>query len=138
MSTRIMHPRTAKSRATVCAIAAEDKLGNDVVVLDMKSLDSAPSDYFVIVTCGSEAHVRAVADSVLRKCKSAGMGTGRTEGMESLNWVVIDYFDVVVHIMLEEIRNFYKIERLWGDAVTCVIGDKGVLVKFKPIPMVAS
>lgn len=118
-------PRTQKGRAVLAARVAQDKLAHDILILDLSSLDTAPADFFVLATCDSEAQLRAVAEAIDTTCKQLGMGDPRVNGKTSSSWVVLDYFDIVVHIMSNEARDFYKLERLWGDAQASTLTPAG-------------
>ena len=91
------------------------KKGYDVVVIDLRKLASF-ADYFVIASADSDTQVKAIADEVDKKLKDEGVKTWHREGYRSLNWVLLDYVDVVVHIFKKEAREFYNLEKLWGDA----------------------
>jgi len=109
-------PRSQKGQAVLCARVAQDKLAHDILILDMNDIENAPAAFFVIVTADSDAQVRAVTEAIDMACKSVGMGNARLAGKTSGSWVILDFFDIVVHVMLPEARDFYKLERLWGDA----------------------
>jgi ribosome-associated protein len=97
------------------ARAAADKLGNGTVVLDVGDVLSIV-EHFVITSAPNTRQVRTIAEEVEEKVKDAGLGSPiRTEGLDDLTWVLLDYGDVVVHVFLEETRTFYDLERLWGD-----------------------
>jgi ribosome-associated protein len=97
----------------------QEKKGNDIVRLDLRQLNSSVSDYFVVCNADSANQVKAIADSVEEEIfKSTQTHPWRKEGIESAEWIILDYFDIVVHIFKTEKRNFYGIEDLWGDALT--------------------
>lgn len=102
--------------AFVAARAADDKQGTDTIVLDVGQVLTI-TELFVITGAANRRLVRAIADeveeSVRREC---GRSPGRTEGHREQQWVLLDYGDVVVHVFLEEMRQFYEIERLYKDA----------------------
>ncbi len=108
-------PRSAKGLATLCAKLADDKLAKDIVIIDLGSLEFSPTNYFVICTCESEAQIDAVVYNIERTIKNLGLLKPRIEGLDSKDWVLLDMFDVVIHIFLKDIRNYYKLEKLWGD-----------------------
>jgi len=81
------------------------------------------SDFFVICTADANTQVKAIADEIDKKLRKDGIKCYHKEGYNSLNWVLLDYFDVVVHIFKKEAREFYKLEKLWGDAVFTEIED---------------
>jgi ribosome-associated protein len=101
--------------ARLAAGAALDKKALDPVVLDLKSLSSV-ADYFVILTGTSDRHVQAVAQNVMEAFESLGNQLLGEEGLREGNWVLMDYGEVVVHVFLESVREYYDIERLWIDA----------------------
>jgi ribosome-associated protein len=74
------------------------------------------SDYFVICSADATTQVKAIADEVDKKLRKEGIKCYHKEGYNALNWVLLDYFDVVVHISKKEAREFYNLEKLWGDA----------------------
>jgi len=91
--------------------AALDRKAAAVLVFNLTELTTM-ADYFVLSTAGSDRQARAIADSIIEKLGSALS----VEGMETANWILMDYGDVVFHIFQEEARRFYALERLWGDA----------------------
>lgn len=103
--------RLAKRAATII----HGELGEDVVVLDLRGR-SPLADYFVVATATSTVHAQAVADEVVLQLKREGERIHHIEGAENGVWVLLDYFDVVVHIFSGETRQFFGLERLWGDA----------------------
>ena len=100
--------------ATIVA-ALQDKKASDVVVMDLRSLTDAV-DWFVICTATSDPHVRSLTDEVTRRLRETGDRPWHVEGYEARRWVLIDCVDIVVHLFRREIREFYALERLWGDA----------------------
>lgn len=95
--------------------AAEGKKAKDITVLDLSSI-SAMCDYFIICSGGSGPQVKAIAENVEEKLSEQGVEPKRREGLREGAWVLLDYGDIVVHVFKEEEREFYKLERLWGDA----------------------
>jgi ribosome-associated protein len=104
------------SKAILAANLADDKKAENILALDVEKLCSF-ADAFVICTAGSTIQVRAIADHLLESMKKAGH-RGTAEGMESLQWVILDFGDIIVHVMTDEKRAFYNLEGLWGDAPT--------------------
>ncbi|MCJ0741557.1 ribosome silencing factor [Pedobacter montanisoli] len=97
----------------------QEKKGKDIVRLDLRQVNSAVSDYFVVCNADSSTQVRAIADSVEDEIyKSTQSEPWRKEGFENADWIILDYLDIVVHIFKTEKRDFYGIEELWGDAET--------------------
>lgn len=93
--------------------ALDDKKGNDIEVIKIDGL-TIVADYFVIVTANSTTHVRALADEVEYQLEEAGIKADHIEG-KATGWILMEYQGVVVHIFLEETRNYYNLERLWED-----------------------
>ncbi len=101
--------------ARVVVSAARERDGEDLVVLDISKISSF-ADYFVFMSAQNERHVKALVDIVLGKMRDLGHKPHHTEGGEGNRWVLIDFVDVVVHVFVRELRNFYNVERLWTDA----------------------
>ena len=98
------------------------KKGYDINLLDLRDI-STIADFFILCSAGSDTQVKAIADEVDKKMREQGIKCSVKEGFESLNWVLMDYFDVVVHIFKRESREFYNLEKLWGDAEFIEIKD---------------
>jgi ribosome-associated protein len=94
---------------------AEEKKGKDIILLNLKGI-SLVTDYFLLVTGNSVIQVKAIADHFGEKLPEVGIPVLRVEGLPEATWVLIDCGDLVVHVMTPEMREFYNIERLWGDA----------------------
>lgn len=109
--------------ARLAAMAADDKKAKQVVVLDIRSI-SPFSDYFVICHGSSTPQVKAIVDNVEKQLQEQfGLQPNHREGLENGRWVLLDYGDIVVHVFHEQEREFYNLERLWGDApVLDVVG----------------
>lgn len=95
--------------------AAEDKKAVDIVVLDLRKA-AGFTDYFVICSGTNSRQVRAIADGVLAALEAEGEKPAHVEGYERSEWILIDYFDFIVHVFAPETRVFYGLERLWGNA----------------------
>ena len=106
---------SSKSKANLIAEAALDKKADRVVILEMKDLFPI-SDYFVIASAESTRKVKAISESVQEKLGKFKIRHWHIEGMDEAQWVLLDYNDVIVHVFLTEVRDFYNLERLWGDA----------------------
>lgn len=94
---------------------AQDRKGRDVTVLDLRGLSSA-TDFFLIVTGTSDIHVRSIANHIMDEMKADDVRPDHVEGVQGGRWVLIDYIDFVVHVFHPAARDFYQLERLWGDA----------------------
>lgn len=92
-----------------------EKKAENVVVADLEGLTSV-TDYFVMCTATSDMHARAISDHVQDELEKAGSRVHHKEGHSSLKWVLLDYIDVIAHVFQKETREFYDLERLWGDA----------------------
>lgn len=90
-----------------------DDKAEDIVSINLEG-KTAIADYMVVANGRSQRHVGAVADHLLRRIKEAGYGTARVEGLAQADWVLIDGGDVVVHIFRPEVREFYKLEKMWA------------------------
>ena len=99
------------------------KKGFDIKILELKEISSV-ADYFVICSADSFVQVKAIADEIDDKLRDVGIKCQFKEGYNTLNWVLLDYFDVVVHIFKKDVREFYNLEKLWGDAPTEIITDE--------------
>lgn len=97
--------------------ALDDLKGIDIKTIDVRGKTSV-TDVLVIAAGGSTRQVKALADNVVEKVKEAGLQPLGVEGGSDSNWVLVDLGDVVVHVMLPETRDFYNLEKLWGDAPT--------------------
>ncbi len=93
----------------------QSKKGYNITVLNLQNL-SAMADYFIICSADATVHVKAIADEIDKKLRKNGIKTHNREGYNTLNWVLLDYFDVIVHVFRKESREFYNLEKLWGDA----------------------
>lgn len=98
--------------------AIQDKKGENIISLDLRKIPEAVADFFIICEAGSTTQVKAIADFVeFHTKKTVKEIPYRTEGQHSGQWVLVDYINIVVHIMLPETRKFYKLEEMWSDAV---------------------
>ena len=109
-------PRPRLPKAVQLAVeAAVGKKGLEVVVLDLRKSD-AFTDFFVIATGANQRQVHAIADGVEMALKGANVRPSNVEGSQRAEWVLLDYFDFVVHVFSPAARAFYGLERLWGTA----------------------
>lgn len=99
----------------VAAGAAHAKKAEDIVGLDMRKLEGV-TDYFFICSGSSEPQVKAIAEFIEDKLREQGRKPWHTEGYDSKRWILLDYVDFVVHVFHEKTREYYLLERLWGDA----------------------
>ena len=106
---------TPKRLAYLAGKLALDKKATDVKILDLRKL-STICDFFVICSASVEIHAKAIADSIIENLEKKGIRAWHHEGYQASRWILLDYVDVVVHIFLNEVRDFYELEKLWGDA----------------------
>ena len=95
----------------------QERKASDIVVMNLKSLKNAVSDYFVIASATSDTQLDAIATAIEEEVhKAIGQNPWQTEGRTNKEWVLLDYVDVVAHVFLKDKREFYALEELWGDA----------------------
>jgi ribosome-associated protein len=99
---------------------ARDRKATDMLLLDLHDVSNA-TDYFLLINGTSDTHVRAIADHIIDEMRKEGMKADHIEGLRSGRWVLIDYIDFVVHVFHPTAREFYQLERLWGDAPATAI-----------------
>ncbi len=117
MSRKVVKDNASNILKQVVA-AMQDKKAKRIVSLDLRKIIDSVSQYFVICQAPSATQVDAIYDNVLEQVqKNCILKPFHREGYENSEWILIDYFDVVVHIFREDIRSFYKLEELWADAV---------------------
>jgi ribosome-associated protein len=106
----------SRKLALLCRELADNKKAEDLLVLDVRKLSSI-TDYFVLASATSEPHLRAVVDEIRDRLRQdSGIRPRAVDGTLHAAWLVLDYFDVIVHVMRTEIRERYDLEGLWGDA----------------------
>jgi ribosome-associated protein len=107
--------KNSKDLVRYIAKIALNKKGTNITVIDLKRI-STMVDYFVIITGTSDVHAKAISDGIVMKLRENGIRKWHIEGYSYGHWILLDYVDVVVHILLEDERLYYNIELLWGDA----------------------
>ena len=113
---------TKKATPEVIARLAGEKKAMDIVILNMAEV-SLVTDYFIICSANSTTQVRAIADNVEEKLSKAGIEPLHKEGYREGRWILLDYADFVAHIFVNEERQFYNLEQLWGNAPSRVYED---------------
>ena len=111
--------RLTKSSKIIKTIitAIQDKKGGNIISLDLRKINEAVADFFIICEADNQPQIRAIAENIEEQvAKLCGEKPYHHEGLKALQWVLIDYVNVVVHIMLPENRKFYKLEEMWSDA----------------------
>jgi ribosome-associated protein len=105
----------------VAAEAAQSKKAFDIVALDLRDL-AGVADYFLICSASSDVQVKAIAEAIEEKLLELGARPWHVEGQESRRWVLLDYVEMVAHVFHEKTREYYTLDRLWGDARSVELG----------------
>mgnify|MGYP001408538525 CR=1 FL=1 len=106
----------SRKLALLCRELADNKKAEDIIILDVRELSSV-TDYFVIASGTSEPHLRAIVDEIDDRLREDhDLQANAVDGTLRAGWVVLDYFDVIVHVMRQDVRERYDLETLWGDA----------------------
>ncbi len=113
----------SKNLAKIIAKAAISKKAYDVTILDLRKLTTM-TDYFVVCSVDSDTQARAVADEMKNESIEKGESSVRKEGYGEGRWILLDYVDVVAHVFHKETREFYNLEKLWGDAKIEYVSDE--------------
>ncbi len=129
---RIEYPDNPKDLALFCSQIADDKIAENIILMNLHDIETAPAGYFVVCTCESDIQMKAIVDEIRRQCTAQEIQKPRIEGLDTAKWVLLDFFDVVMHLLLKDLRNYYKIEKLWGDADFSRIDEKGELEELSP------
>jgi ribosome-associated protein len=108
-------PRKFPAQVQRAIEAAQDRKGSDIVVLDLRPAEGF-TDYFVIVTGQNVRQIQAISDAIQESLAAKGASPAHIEGGHHAGWILLDYFDFIVHIFSPETRAFYSLERLWGSA----------------------
>ena len=118
-------PQTQQQEITGDALNAliidsiQDIKGKNILKMDLRQLDGAPTDFFIICEGDSSTQVGAIASNIVKRLKDeVGVRPSHIEGKDMSTWVLVDYFDIIVHVFYPETRQFYEIEDLWSDAIT--------------------
>ena len=113
---------TPKTLARKIAQFALTKKAHAVTIMDLRKVTDM-ADFFVVCSADSDVQVKAVADAVADGTEELGLSPWHREGLSQRQWVLLDYVDVVVHVFHKEVRRFYGLEKLWGDAKIEVVED---------------
>ena len=116
---------TAREIAVAAGEIALSKKAVDVKVLDLREITSV-TDFFLVCSGNIDVHVKAISDAIIEGLKKQNIKAWHVEGYSALKWVLLDYVDVVVHIFDREVRDFYRLEHLWGDAPMEMLSDQKV------------
>ena len=109
---------THRSKIIKTIIAAiQEKKGENIISLDLRKINEAVADFFIICEAGNQPQIRAIAENIEEQVRiHCDEDPYHHEGYQQLQWVLVDYVNVVVHVMLSENRKFYKLEEMWSDA----------------------
>ena len=118
----------SQKRALLCVNASLEKKAKDLVILNVSGI-SAFADYFIICSGTSDRQVRAVAAAIQENLKKAGILPLGIEGEAAGRWILLDYDDVIFHVFLDSVRNFYDLERLWFEAPRMAVPDETASLK---------
>ncbi len=108
---------TPKKLARAAGKLALDKNGFDIYLMDLRKLSDV-ARYFLICSGSVDVHVKAIADNIIEGLKLKNVRAWHIEGYKNLQWILLDYVNVVIHIFQPEVRKYYSLEKLWGDAPT--------------------
>ena len=113
---------TSLEQARKIVQVMDSKKAKDVRLIKIEGISSL-GDYFVVASASNTTQVKAIADEVEDEMTKLGLEPNRVEGRQSAQWILMDYYDVMVHVFLDEARSFYNLERLWSDAPQLDISD---------------
>ncbi|OGV35070.1 MAG: ribosome silencing factor [Lentisphaerae bacterium GWF2_45_14] len=110
--------KDAEKLAAFCATIADERKADNIVQLKLADI-STVTDFFILCTANSEPHLRAIADTIVRDAREKlKVRPRKVDGKPASHWIIIDYTNVLIHIMTNEMRELYQLESLWGDAPT--------------------
>ena len=113
---------TSLEQARKIVQVMDSKNAKDIRLIKIEGISSL-GDYFVVASASNTTQVKAIADEVEDEMTKLGLEPNRVEGRQSAQWILMDYYDVMVHVFLDEARSFYNLERLWSDAPQLDISD---------------
>ena len=113
---------TSLEQARKIVQVMDSKKAKDIRLIKIEGISSL-GDYFVVASASNTTQVKAIADEVEDEMTKLGLEPNRVEGRQSAQWILVDYYDVMVHVFLDEARSFYNLERLWSDAPQLDISD---------------
>jgi len=103
------------AEVAVALEAALERNAREPVLLDLRGLSDA-TDWFLIASGDSDTHSRAIADNIVERMRESGFRAAGVEGKAGATWILLDYITLVIHVFLPRVRDYYELERLWGDA----------------------
>lgn len=118
-------PVSAENLSKYIVKGIQEKKGTNIVILNLKDVGNAIADYFIICTGTSDTQIDAISESIDKEVSDAvEEHPWHKEGFQNKEWILLDYVNVVVHIFRNDVRSFYGLEELWGDAVVTEIEDQ--------------
>jgi ribosome-associated protein len=123
MSEKPKKPLAGRRLVNEVVAAAQEKLAEEIAVLNLRRA-SADADYFIVCQGETTVQNRAIAEAIADRCAGKNTRPWHTEGEDEGRWILIDFTDVVVHILLPDLRAFYSLESLWSDAKRIDLGEK--------------
>jgi len=124
MAKRKKRADTSEFLSEIIIKGIQDKKGKDITSINLKNIEHAVTDYFIVCHGSSNTQVQAIAESIEDEVrKSIGLKPWHREGVQNAEWILLDYVDVVVHVFQENTRDFYQIEKLWADAEIKIIEE---------------
>ena len=122
--TRIRKRLSTEALNDLIIDSIQDIKGKNIIKLDLRQLDDAPTDFFIICEGTSTTQVKSIADNIYKRLKEEADNLPlHFEGQQSAHWICLDYFDIVVHVFYPETRAFYQLEDLWSDAMFTEFGN---------------
>lgn len=103
------------AEVAIAVEAALERNARDAALLDLRGISDA-TDWFLIANGDSDTHTRAIAENIIDRMREAGYRPAGVEGKASASWILLDYITLVIHVFLPRVRDYYDLERLWGDA----------------------
>ncbi|HLP18039.1 MAG TPA: ribosome silencing factor [Bacteroidota bacterium] len=119
---------TSKMLAKKIALSALTKKASNIAIMDLRKLTTM-TDFFVICSADSDTQVKAIADAIREGAREVGESVWKNEGYSDASWILLDYVNVVAHVFHKQTRDFYNLEKLWGDAKVEYVTDNGSDVK---------
>lgn len=121
--------KSAKSLLEIINEAITEKKGINLINIDMKNIENAVTRHFVICHASSDIQVKSIAGFIEKQTKeNCSEKPYLKEGYDNAQWILLDYFDVIVHVFQKEYRSFYNLEELWADGIVRQIGDDGKII----------
>jgi len=115
----------SKDKTLIISKAAIERKADNVVVMNMRKVTTM-CDFFIVCSGNTDRKIKAIADNIIKELKKSAIRVGHIEGYNEANWILIDCYDVIVHVFRQDLRDFYDLEHLWAEAPRKVITEKSV------------